>query len=125
MKNLFILFTLLVTNFAFANYQDVIKMEPTGNCTIDEMVEIKDDFNNVMQKKGYDYRAKIWVPTFATEGTLNHVYWIGTAPDLPDFASEFTRYFEEVTKGSTPEAGIETAFGECRVEVSRSGFQAR
>ena len=44
MKNLFILFTLLATNFTFADYQDVIKMEPTGNCTIDEMVEIKDDF---------------------------------------------------------------------------------
>ena len=58
MKNLFILFTLLATNFAFANYQDVIKMEPTGNCTIDEMVEIKDDFNNVMQKKDMTIELK-------------------------------------------------------------------
>ena len=125
MKKLTLLITIVIANFAFANYQDVIKMEPTGKCSVDEMVKIKDDFNDVMKKKNYDYRATLWVPTFATEGTLNHVYWVGTAPDLPDFASEFTRYFDEATKGSTPEAGIETAFAKCRLEVSRSGFQVR
>ena len=125
MKKLTLLITIVMANLAFANYQDVIKMELTGKCSVDEMVKIKNDFNDVMKNKNYDYRAKLWVPTFAPEGSLNHVYWVGTAPDLPDFASEFTRYFDEVTKGSTPEAGIETAFAKCRLEVSRSGFQAR
>ena len=49
-------------------------------------------------------------------------YWVGRAPTFPDFAQEFTDYFEQATKGGTPEAGIEESMLNCRTELSRSGF---
>ena len=116
-----IVFT-LVSAFASAAYKDVVKMEATGECSMNEIVELKDEFNEVMKKNGYDYSAEIWMPIFYAEETANAFYWIGTAPDLADFGPEFTRYFDEALKDSSLESKIEAGFSKCRVELSRSGF---
>ena len=116
---------LSLSTLAFSSYKDVVKMKLSDGCSMQDIVELKDNFNNIMKKNGYDYNAEIWMPTFYPEETAGHCYWVGTAPDLADFGPEFTRYFNEVSKGSTPEAKLENDFNKCRTEVSRSGFQAQ
>ena len=101
-------------------YMDVIKYELTGNCSISEIASIKDDFNKILKDQGQDYQAEIWQPIESDDTTV--VYWVGKAPNFPDFAQEFTDYFEQATKGDTPEAGIEESMLNCRTELSRSGF---
>ena len=101
-------------------YMDVIKMELTGNCSVAEIAFIKDDFNKILKDQGQDYQAEIWQPIESDDTTV--AYWVGRAPTFPDFAQEFTDYFEQATKGGTPEAGIEESMLNCRTELSRSGF---
>ena len=101
-------------------YMDVIKMELTGNCSVAEIASIKDDFNKILKDQGQDYQAEIWQPIASDDTTV--AYWVGRAPTFPDFAQEFTDYFEQATKGGTPEAGIEESMLNCRTELSRSGF---
>ena len=101
-------------------YMDVIKMELTGNCSLTEIASIKDDFNKILKDQGQDYQAEIWQPIESDDTTV--VYWVGKAPNFPDFAQEFTDYFEQATKGNTPEARIEESMLNCRTELSRSGF---
>ena len=79
-----------------------------------------DTLNKVLKNKGWDYRAEIWQPIERQDITT--VYWIGRSPSFPDFAKEFTEYFEEAMKGNTPEAGLEDSMTNCRVNLSRSGF---
>ena len=101
-------------------YMDVIKMELTGNCSVAEIASIKDDFNKILKDQGQDYQAEIWQPIESDDTTV--VYLVGKAPNFPDFAQEFTDYFEQASKGDTPEAGIEESMLNCRTELSRSGF---
>ena len=118
-----ILTTLMISisTFVSAAYKDVIKMKLIEGCSAEEIVELKEEFMKVMKEKNYDYSAEVWTPVFSNE-TSGYVYWVGTAPDLADFGPEFTRYFNEVSKGNTQESKIEAGFDECRVEISRSGF---
>ena len=122
MKKLLII-VLGITAFglrADMQYMDVIKFELTGNCSIAEIASIKDDFNKILKGQGQDYQAEIWQPIESDDTTV--VYWVGKAPNFPDFAQEFTDYFEQASKGDTPEAGIEESMLNCRTELSRSGF---
>lgn len=121
-KILLITSILLISSLTSAAYKDVVKMELTGNCTMDELVKLKNDFNNVMKEKDYDYRAELWMPVFFPEQSAGSIYWVGSAPDLANFGPEFTRYFDEALKSSTAESKVEADFAKCRVELSRSGF---
>lgn len=101
-------------------YMDVIKFELTGNCSIQEVTAIKDKFNSLLKGNGWDYQAEIWQPVMSDDTAS--VYWVGKAPNFPDFSEEFTEYFNQATKENTPEADIETSMASCRTEVSRSGY---
>ncbi len=122
MKALTIIFLTLSSFGLLSNteYGDVVEMKLNNDCTISEMISIKDQFNEVLKNKGWDYRAEIWQPIERQDITT--LYWIGRSPSFPDFAQEFTEYFEEAMKGNTPEAGLEDSMTNCRVNLSRSGF---
>ena len=81
---------LSLSTLAFSGYKDVVKMKLSDGCSMQDIVELKDDFNNVMKQNGYDYQAEIWMPTFYPEEVAGFFYWVGTAPDLADFGPEFT-----------------------------------
>ena len=119
---LFTIIVLTITSFLISasEYGDVVEMKLNDNCSLDQITSIKDEFNEVLESKGWDYRAEIWQPIERQDITT--VYWIGRSPSFPDFAQEFTEYFEEATKGNTAEADLEASMAECRVNLSRSGF---
>ena len=58
---------LTLSALAFSGYKDVVKMKLSDGCSMQDIVELKDDFNNVMKQNGYDYQAEIWMPTFYPE----------------------------------------------------------
>jgi hypothetical protein len=122
MKALTIIFLTLSSFLVLSDieYADVIEMKLSDDCSLVEMTALKNQFNDVLENKGWDCRAEIWQPIQRQDITT--VYWIGRAPSFPDFAQEFTEYFEEATKGNTPEADLETSMANCRVNLSRSGF---
>ena len=43
---------------AFSGYKDVVKMKLSDGCSMQDIAELKDDFNNVMKQNGYDYQAE-------------------------------------------------------------------
>ena len=50
---------LSLSTLAFSGYKDVVKMKLSDGCSMQDIVELKDDFNNVMKQNGYDYKAEI------------------------------------------------------------------
>ena len=57
MKALTIIFLTLSSFGLLSNteYGDVVEMKLNNDCTINEMISIKDQFNEVLKNKGWDY----------------------------------------------------------------------
>ena len=58
---LFTIIVLSITSFLISasEYGDVVEMKLNDNCSFDQITSIKDEFNEVLESKGWDYRAEI------------------------------------------------------------------
>ncbi len=119
MKKLLLLMLLLSPTLAFAEYMDVIKFKLTGECTLAEYLEIKDDFNAQWGKNnGYSSRVAMALQN----DDLESMYWIGTAENAAAFGAAWDTWRDALGDPDSVPAKLWARFQVCSTNLSRHGY---
>jgi hypothetical protein len=104
---------------AAAEHDDVIVVKVHENCSLQDYVKIKDDFNATWAKE-HGYQAEVSVPLQATE--LTTVFWVGRSANAAAFGKAWDAWRDAQSDPKSTAAKLQARFDECSTNISRSGF---
>ena len=104
---------------AAAEHDDVILVKVHENCSVQDYVKIKDDFNATWAK-GYGYHASISVPLQA--GDLSTVFWVGRTANAAAFGKAWDAWRDAQSDPKSTAAKLQARFDKCSTNQSRRGF---
>ena len=120
MKNLLLivaLFALPVS--ASADYMDAIQVTLNDDCSVQQYVQIKNDFNEQWGKNN-GYSAEIAVPI--QNDDLVSIFWVGRAASAAAFGAAWDAWRDALTDSESVAAKLWARILKCSVNQSRSGF---
>ena len=104
---------------AAADHDDVILFELHKNCSAQDYVKIKDDFNATWGKDN-GYIASISVPIQAAD--LTSVFWVGRSANAEAFGKAWDTWRNALSNPNSVPAKLQARFDRCGTNVSRRGF---
>ena len=107
---------------ASAQYIDAISSKLVGGCTLDQYLDVVEQFRGVMKSGGYSYTVEIMQPL---TGELGVIWWVGRTKDLATYGTEYTRWEKALSTAGSPEAKVNTKLTACAENVSRQGLLVR
>ncbi len=120
MKNLLLIVALLALPLsAGADYMDVIQVTLSDDCSVEEYVQIKNDFNEQWGKNN-GYRAEVAVPI--QNDDLVSIFWVGRAASAAAFGAAWDAWRDALPDSGSVAAKLWARFQECSTNQSRSGF---
>ncbi len=106
-------------SMAAAEHDDVILVKLHENCSVQDYVKIKDDFNATWAKD-YGYLAEVSVPLQATD--LSTVFWVGRSANAAAFGKAWDAWRDAQSDPKSTAAKLQARFDECSTNLSRRGF---
>ena len=106
-------------SMAAAEHHDVIEFKLNENCSVQDYVKIKDDFNATWGKDN-GYIASISVPIQAAD--LTSVFWVGRSANAEAFGKAWDAWRDALSNSSSVPAKLQARFDRCGTNVSRRGF---
>ncbi len=120
MKNLLLIVALFALPLsAGAEYMDVIQVTLNDDCSVQQYVQIKNDFNEQWGKNN-GYRAEIAVPIQKDE--LVSVYWVGRAASAAAFGAAWDAWRDALPDSGSVAAKLWVRIQTCSVNHSRCGY---
>ncbi len=120
MKNLFLIVALLALPLsAGADYMDVIQVTLSDDCSVEEYVQIKNDFNEQWGKNN-GYRAEVAVPI--QNDDLVSIFWVGRAASAAAFGAAWDAWRDALPDSGSVAAKLWARIQQCSANQSRSGF---
>ena len=120
MKNLLLIVALLAFPLvAGADYMDVIQVKLNDDCSVQEYVQIKNDFNQQWGKNN-GYRAEIAVPI--QNDDLVSIFWVGRAASAAAFGAAWDAWRDALPDSGSVAAKLWARIQKCSVNQSRSGY---
>ena len=124
MKKLLIIAILACPWTVSADYMDVIAIHLKEGCTVEDLVPVKDDFNETWGSKN-GYMAEWAVPLYSDD--METIYWIGRTESAQAYGAAWDTWRDNVGTEGSVEAGLWERFLECE-EVPfehRRGYDIR
>ncbi|MDT8442321.1 MAG: hypothetical protein RQ723_11750 [Desulfuromonadales bacterium] len=94
---------------AQAGHLDVISLTLSEDCTLEQYLEIVDDFNE--WGKPYGYQTEIAVPSFSDN--LATIYWLGRSANGETFGKAHDAWEAAQNDANSVPARLMQRFGEC------------
>lgn len=111
--------------FSFASYAtavehiDAINLELRDDCTLQQYLEIIEDFNK--WGEDYNYRTEIAVPIQSSD--LVTMFWMGRSPSAQSYGKAWDDWRDAQGDASSEPAKLQARFNECAKPNSvRRGF---
>ncbi len=120
MKNLLLIVALLALPLsAGADYMDVIQVTLSDDCSVEEYVQITNDFNEQWGKNN-GYRAEVAVPIQSDD--LVSIFWVGRAASAAAFGAAWDAWRGALPNSGSVAAKLWARFQQCSANQSRRGF---
>ncbi len=120
MKNLLLIVALLALPLsAGADYMDVIQVTLSDDCSVEEYVQITNDFNEQWGKNN-GYRAEVAVPI--QNDDLVSIFWVGRAASAAAFGAAWDAWRDALPNSGSVAAKLWARIQKCSVNQSRSGY---
>ena len=120
MNNLLIIVALFALPLsAGAEYMDVIQVTLNEDCSVQQYVQIKNDFNEQWGKNN-GYRAEIAVPI--QNDDLVSIFWVGRAASAAAFGAAWDAWRDALPDSGSVAAKLWARIQKCSVNQSRSGY---
>ncbi len=120
MKNLLLIVALFALPLsAGAEYMDVIRVTLNDDCSVQQYVQIKNDFNEQWGKNN-GYRAEIAVPI--QNDDLVSIFWVGRAANAAAFGAAWDAWRDALDDSGSVAAKLWARIQKCSVNQSRSGY---
>jgi len=111
MKKTLAALLVLSASAAHAGHLDVIAFTLNEGCTLNQYLEIVDDFNE--WGKAYGYQAEIAAPLF--NESLDTHYWLGRSANNEAFGKAYDAWEAEQADANSVPARLMQRFGECEM----------
>lgn len=108
-----------ISSSVFAEYDDVILVKLNDNCSVQDYIKIKDDFNSTWGKDN-GYIASVSVPLQATD--LVNIFWVGRSENAAAFGKAWDTWRDALLDSSSVPAKLQARFDRCSTNLSRRGF---
>jgi hypothetical protein len=119
-KNLILIVALFALPFsAGAEYMDVIQVTLNDDCSVQQYVQIKNDFNEQWGKNN-GYRAEIAVPIQSDD--LVSVFWVGRAASTAAFGAAWDAWRDALPDSGSVAAKLWARIQKCSSNQSRRGY---
>ena len=120
MKNLLFIVALFALPLsAGAEYMDVIQVTLNEDCSVQQYVQIKNDFNEQWGKNN-GYRAEIAVPI--QNDDLVSIFWVGRAASAAAFGAAWDAWRDALPDSGSVAAKLWARIQKCSVNQSRSSY---
>ena len=120
MKNLLLIVALLALPLsAGADYMDVIQVTLSDDCSVEEYVQITNDFNEQWGKNN-GYRAEVAVPIQSDD--LVSIFWVGRAASAAAFGAAWDAWRDALPDSGSVAAKLWARIQQCSANQSRRGF---
>ncbi len=110
---------LLLPLSASADHMDVIQVTLDEDCSLEEYVAIKNDFNETWGKKN-GYLAEIVVPIQSDD--LQSIFWVGRSADAAAYGKAWDTWRDETANSKSVAGKLQERFDECSDNDSRRGY---
>jgi hypothetical protein len=119
-KNLLLIVALFALPLsAGAEYMDVIQVTLNDDCSVQQYVQIKNDFNEQWGKNN-GYRAEIAVPI--QNDDLVSIFWVGRAASAAAFGAAWDAWRDALPDSGSVAAKLRARIQKCSVNQSRSSY---
>ena len=109
MKKTLAALLILSASAAHAGHLDVISFTLNEDCTLEQYLEIVDEFNE--WGKAYGYKTEIAVPSFSDN--LETIYWLGRSANGETFGKAYDAWEAAQSDANSVPARLMQRFGEC------------
>jgi hypothetical protein len=103
---------------AASAHLDVIKMELQEGCSLADLMEITNDFNEWGADHGYHARIAVALQN----DDANAMYWLGESANAATFGAAWDTWRDAQADPESVPAQLSARFAECSNNVSRSGY---
>ena len=104
---------------AAADHNDVILIKLNADCSLQDFIKIKDDFNATWAKD-YGYHAEIAVPLQASD--LSTVTWVGRSANAAAFGKAWDAWRDAQPDAKSTAAKLQARLDACSTNLNRRGF---
>lgn len=118
MKKFLAAILILSASAAQAGHLDVISFTLKDGCSLEQYIEIVDDFNDWGEAHGY--QAEIAAPMFS-ENMDTH-YWLGRSADNETFGKAYDAWQAGQADADSVPSRLNARFGECTTNMTRRAY---
>ena len=119
MKKLIFAILLCMSTSASAEYMDVIQFTLDDGCSLDQFMQITEDFNkNFGAANGY--MARVAVPV--QNANLDAMYWLGTTKDAATFGKAWDTWRDALSDVESAPAKLWERLQACSTNTGRWGY---